>query len=256
MLEIIRRAALILVVIGVIAPPAAAQDDGAPHDSASNAAAQLLNEGRVNEARIVLYRAMRASTDPLQKAEYHLQIGKVLLFDGQYDQAARAFNAVLAHDNVPGGGTLAREAQHGLALVDAFNGRSTRAATHYAEAIRGGALRDTIEMLVMTNQNDSAQKALDRLAASASDARTRQFVQAFRGLSWLMAGHCTQGLPEIAKAPQQNRPIPIAVRGRCSMKHGQRPDALVVRDSVLKEPVPDPFSWTTLIARDAARKIE
>jgi hypothetical protein len=33
-------------------------------------------------------------------------------------------------------------------------------------------------------------------------------------------------------------------------------DALAMRDSVLKQSVPDPFTWTVLIARDAARKIQ
>jgi hypothetical protein len=111
-------------------------------------------------------------------------------------------------------------------------------------------------MLVLTMQHDSALKAIDRFAASRHDTNGTQFVQAFRGLSWMMAGHCTQALPEVAKAPQQDRPVPIAVRGRCAMKHGQRVDALAMRDSVLKHQVADPFAWTVLIARDAARKIE
>ena len=83
-----------------------------------------------------------------------------------------------------------------------------------------------------------------------------QFAQAFRGLSWMTAGHCTQALPEIAKAPHQDRPVPIAVRGRCALKHGRRIDAMALRDSVLKQQVPDPFAWYVLIARDAARKIQ
>jgi hypothetical protein len=178
------------------------------------------------------------------------------VYGGQYDTASRAYNAILSHENVAPEGNLARDAHHGLALIEAFNGRSGRAATHYTYSLRGGTLRDTVEMLVMTNQNDSAQKALDRLAASSSDAENRQYVQAFRGLSWMMAGHCTQALPEIAKAPHQDRPIPIAVQGRCAMKHGQRTDALQLKDAVLKRPVPDPYSWTVLIARDTARKIE
>ena len=109
-------------------------------------------------------------------------------------------------------------------------------------------------MLVITSQHDSALKALDRLARQNPDAA--QFIHAFRGLSWMMAGHCTQALPEIAKAPHQDRPVPLAVRGRCASKHGQRTDALALRDSVLKQKVPDPFAWYVLIARDAARKIE
>jgi hypothetical protein len=60
----------------------------------------------------------------------------------------------------------------------------------------------------------------------------------------------------MAKAPRQDRPVPIAIRGRCAIKHGERVPAMAVRDSVLKTPVADPFAWTVLIARDAARKIE
>jgi tetratricopeptide (TPR) repeat protein len=254
--EIIRRTALVILIATAAARSAAGQSEGAGRDSVVSAAAKLLDEGRVNEARILLLRAMRASTDPTKKAEYRIAIGDAFLYDGQYDEASRAYNAVLTRGEIPASGILAREAHHGLALVDAFNGRSARAATHYAAALAGGTLRDTIEMLVMTNQSDSAIKALDRFAASNPGLQNLQFVQAFRGLSWMMAGHCTQALPLIAKAPQQDRPIPLAVRGRCALKHGQRPQALMLKDSVLKQPMPDPFSWTMLIARDAARKIE
>jgi tetratricopeptide (TPR) repeat protein len=209
----------------------------------------------VNEARILLLKAMRASTDPIQQADYRLRIGATFLYQGQYDEASRAYNAVL-RAKVPPDGAQARAAHHGLALVDAFSGRSGRSATHYAAALRGATLRDTIEMLVMTNQHDSALKALDRFAASSAGQQDRQYVQAFRGLSWMMDGHCTEALPEIAKAPQQDRPLVVAIRGRCAMKHGQRAEALAMKDAVLKEPMPDPFAWPMLIARDTARKIE
>ena len=260
MYEMIRRAALVGMMI---ASPAAAtfaqgtlDGGGQARDSVVTMAAQLLEAGRGNEARILLLKAMRASTDPTQTAEYRIRLGQVDLYDGQYDAASRAFNAVLTRGNASPTGDLARAAHHGLALVEAFNGRSARAAAQYAQALRGGTLRDTIEMLAMTNQNDSAQKALDRLAATSAGKQDAQSVQVLRGLSWMMAGHCTQALPAIAKAPQQDQPIPVAVRGRCAAKHGQRPEGLALRDAVLKQANPDPFAWTTLIARDAARKIE
>jgi tetratricopeptide (TPR) repeat protein len=256
MYEMIRCATLVSVLLVATAASAASQGDAGSGDSVSNAAAQLLREGRGNEARITLLRAMRANADPTQKAEYRLRLGAVELYDGQYDEASRAYNAVLTRGNVPDNSELARQAHHGLALIEAFNGRSARAAAQYAQALPGGTLRDTIEMLVMTNQNDSAQKALDRLATSSRGKQDLQYVQEMRALSWMMAGHCTQALPEMAKAPQQDRPIPVAVNGRCAAKHGQRPDGLALRDAVLKRPSADPFSWTTLIARDAARKIE
>jgi tetratricopeptide (TPR) repeat protein len=250
---------LVLLLVGVVtASSAGAQrQDARGRDSVADAAAALLNEGRGNEARIELLRAMRASTMPTQKATYRLELGDTYLFDGQYGEAARAYNLVLHGDEAITVDTLVQWAHHGLALVDAFNGRSSRAAAHFAQALKGpSSLADTIEMLVITSQHDSALKALDRFAAAHNSEPAKQFTQAFRGLSWMMAGHCTQALPEIAKAPRQDRPVPLAVRGRCASKHGQRVEALAIRDSVMKVRVPDPFAWYVLIARDAARKIE
>jgi hypothetical protein len=190
-------------------------------------------------------------------AVYRLEIADTFLYDGKYGDAARAYNEVLAHEDSVPVDSLIRWAHHGLALVDAFNGRADRAAVHYADALRGrSTLADTVEMLVLTLQHDSALKAMDRFVAARPAGSVSQFVQGYRGLSWMNAGHCTQALPEIAKAPQQNRPLLIAIRGRCASKHGQRVDALAMRDSVLKGSVNDPFAWTVLIARDAARKIE
>jgi tetratricopeptide (TPR) repeat protein len=253
----IRGAVTALIVFSIAAAPARGQRAGtATRDSVGDLAAGLLNEGRANEARIALLRAMRATSSPELKATYRLELGDSFLYEGRYQEASRAYTAVLSGRDSVGVDSLVRWAHHGLALVDAFDGRTARAATHYTEALRGKSLADTIEMLVLTMQHDSALKAIDRFAASRHDASGTQFVQAFRGLSWMMAGHCTQALPEVAKAPQQDRPVPIAIRGRCAMKHGQRVDALAMRDSVLKHQVADPFAWTVLIARDAARKIE
>jgi tetratricopeptide (TPR) repeat protein len=251
------RCLAVMGLIGMGATRATAQRAGTTmRDSVGDAAAALLTQGRANEARITLLRAMRAARSPELRATYRLELGDSFLYDGQYQEAAKAYNAVLGHDSVHVD-SLVRWAHHGLALVDAFNGRLARSATHYAEALRGPAtLRDTIEMLVLTVQHDSALRAIDRFAATHRDSNATQFVQAFRGLSWMMAGHCTQALPEVAKAPHQDRPVPIAIRGRCASKHGQRVDALAIRDSVLKHEVSDPFAWTVLIARDAARKIE
>ena len=252
------RVCIVAVLAGVAVSVANAQRAGTTmRDSVGDAAAVLLNEGRANEARITLLRALRASNDPTQKATYRLELGDTYLFDGQYGEAARAYNLVLFGGQAVTVDSLVRWAHHGLALVDAFNGRTARAASHYAQALKGPTtLTDSIEMLVLTSQHDSALKALDRLAAMRTDANAKQFIQAFRGLSWMMSGHCTEALPEIAKAPHQDRPLPLAVRGRCAMKHGQRIDALTLKESVLKQRVPDPFARYVLIGRDAARKIE
>ena len=250
-----------LIVIGTLLGGAIrsdAQRTGTTHrDSVGNAAADLLNQGRGNEARITLLSALRASRSPEDQAVYRLEIATSFLFEGRYGEAAHAFNEVVARQDTIPVDSLVRWAHRGLALVDAFNGRSARAAEHYASALRGhSTLADTIEMLVVTLQHDSALKALDRFVASRPTGSGSQFVDGYRGLSWLNAGHCTEALPEIAKAPQQGRPLIIAIRGRCASKHGQRVDALAMRDSVLKQSVPDPFAWTVLIARDAARKIQ
>ena len=253
-----RRLSIAIVTAASLAAPAAAQRAGtAKRDSIGNAAAALLNQGRANEARITLLRAMRASTSQEEKALYRLELGDTFLYEGRYGEASRAYTAVLSGKDSVRVDSLIRWAHHGLALVDAFDGRPARAATHYAAALQGPTtIRDTIEMLVLTAQHDSALRAIDRFAASHHEPSALQFAQAFRALSWMMSGHCTQALPEMAKAPQQDRPVPIAIRGRCAIKHGQRVDALAMRDSVLKHQVADPFAWTVLIARDAARKIE
>lgn len=251
------RGAIAMALIVTIGFQARAQRAGtATRDSVGDAAAALLSQGRANEARIALLKAMRASRIPEQRATYRLELGDTYLYDGQYLEASRAYNAVLSGRDSIGVDSLVRWAHHGLALVDAFNGRPARSATHYAEALRGATSRDTIEMLVLTAQHDSALRAIDRYATAHRDSAARQFVHAFRSLSWMMAGHCTEALPELAKAPHQDRPVPIAIRGRCAIKHGQRVDALAMRDSVLKHQAADPFAWTVLIARDAARKIE
>jgi len=258
MFAFIRKNCVVLAALGALGSVARAQRAGTTgRDSVGDAAAALLNEGRANEARMTLLQAMRASTSPAQLATYRLELGDTFLYEGKYQQAMQAYNAVLSGREAVTVDSLVRWAHHGLALADAFTGRLDRAGLHYADALAGHATsRDTIEMLVMTSQHDSAIKALDRFAASQKDENAKQFNQSFRGLSWLISGHCTQALPEIAKAPHQDRPMPIAVRGRCASKHGQRVDALALRDSVLKQKVPDPFAWYVLIARDAARKIE
>lgn len=226
-------------------------------DSVGKAAAALLNQGRVNEARITLLKAMRATTRPDLIAIYRLELGNSFLYQGEYQNASRAYNAVISGRDAVNVDSLVRWAHRGLALMYAFNGRPDRAIQHYDAALSGrGTLADTIEMLVVTAQHDSAIKALDRFAVSRRDANGLQFSQVYRGLSWMNAGHCTQALPEIAKATHQDRPIPMAIRARCASKRGERVTAMAIRDSVMQTPVSDPFSWSVLIARDAARKVQ
>ena len=132
------RGWIVVLFAGMGVPVVHAQRAGTTlRDSVGDAAAALLNDGRTNEARIALMRALRAGTDPAQKATYRLELGDTFLFDGQYGEAARAYNAVLAGTQAVTVDSLVRWAHHGLALVDAFNGRSARAATHFVEALKG-----------------------------------------------------------------------------------------------------------------------
>jgi tetratricopeptide (TPR) repeat protein len=193
---------------------------------------------------------------------YRLHVADSYLYDGQYAEAARIYGAVLKGVDADGVDSLTSWAHRGLALADAFEGRNAQAASHYAQALGSvrdarTALRDTIEMLIVTGQHDAAARTLDRVAQSApaNDADARQYVQAFRALNIILSGHCTAALEALATAPEQNRPIPRVVRGRCASKRGERVSALALRDSVLKEPVPDPFAWSMIIVRAAARKI-
>jgi tetratricopeptide (TPR) repeat protein len=258
MFGFVRRLCVVVLALGALGIRAQGQRAGTTNpDSVGNAAAALINQGRVNEAQMTLLQAMRATTRPDLLATYRLELGNTFLYDGKFGQASQAYTAIISGRNAVSVDSLIRWAHHGLALVDAFNGRPDRAIEHYNEALKGrGTLADTIEMLVLTAQHDSAIKAIDRFAASRKDENGMQFSQVYRGLSWMNAGHCTEALPEIGKAPHQDRPIPMAIRGRCASKHGQRVTAMAIKDSVMRQPVTDPFAWSVLIARDAARKIQ
>jgi Tfp pilus assembly protein PilF len=257
MFRLLYRGLVSALIVSALGMRAQAQRAGTTNpDSVGRAAATLINQGRVNEARMTLLEAMRATTDQELIATYRLELGNTLLFQGELQGASQAYNAILSGPYAVSADSLRRWAHHGLALIAAFNGRPDRAVAHYRDALRGrGTLADTIEMLVVTIQDDSAMKAIDRFAASRTDENAAQFSHVYRGLSWMNAGHCTQALPEVAKAPHQDRPIPMAVRARCAAKHGDRASATAIKDSVMRQPVPNPYAWSVLIARDAARKI-
>jgi Tfp pilus assembly protein PilF len=258
MFGFVHRGCVAAVALSALGVRAQAQRAGTTNpDSIGNAAATLLNQGRVNEARMTLLEAMRATTEPARVAAYRLELGNTFLFNGDYQPATQAYNAVLSGPYAVGIDSLRRWAHHGLALINAVNGRPDRAIGHFTDALRNrGTLADTIEMLVLTAQHDSAIRAIDRFAMTRKDENGLQFSQVYRGLSWMNAGHCTQALPAIAKAPHQDRPIPMAIRARCASKHGERVSAMAIKDSVMRQPVADPFAWSVLIARDLARKIE
>ena len=238
----------------------AQRPDGAGQDPVSREAAGLLNTGRGNEARILLQRNVRSATSPSLRALYRLRIGDTYLHDGLLPEAIRVYDAVLSSDDARGVDSLTSWAHRGLGLAEAFSGRRTQAATHFAEAFKTPsdpryALSDSIDMLVATGQYDAADKALDRMEATVTDADGQQYVQSFRALNTVLSGHCTAALETLQKVPDQNRPMPRAVRGRCASKRGHKQEAMALRDSVLKQPMADPFSWRMLIVRDAARAI-
>ena len=257
----VHRSMLSLVVMAVFAPAAWGQRAaGSTRDSLSELAAQLLNAGRSNEARILLLKAVRDNGTPGQRAVYRLEVGDSYLYDGLYTEATRTYNQVLASGDTRGVDSLSDWVHHSLGLVEAFNGRNTRAAGHFAAALKtrassDAALSDSIRVLVLTSQHDAAAAALDRYGAANSSPQGQQFAYALRGLNSMLAGHCTDALAALAKAPVQDRPIPRAVRARCAAKHGELATAIAIRDSVLKQPVPDPFAWNVLVARDIARKV-
>ena len=251
------------LVLALVASSASAQRPFArSRDSVSQAAAGLLNTGRGNEARILLQRGVRSATSPEQRAVYRLHVADSYLHDGQYAEAMRTYDAVLSGNDAKGADSLTSWAHRGMGLAEAFAGRKAQAAAHLAEAFNARndpqyALGDSIEMFIVIGEYDAATSALDRLEASSGggSAGGAQYVNAFRALNAVTSGHCTAALEALAKVPDQNRPVPRAVRGRCAAKRGQIAQALALRDSVLKEPMPDPFAWSMLIARDAARKI-
>src|SRR5690349_7358433 len=80
-----RCASIAMVAVALLASPAAAQRAGTTtRDATGDAAAALLNQGRANEARITLLKAMRASTSPEQQALYRLELGDTFLYEGRY----------------------------------------------------------------------------------------------------------------------------------------------------------------------------
>ena len=251
-----------LMAIALFFPPtvAAQRPFVTSRYSITEEAGKLLNAGRGNEARILLQRSARENASPALRALYRLELGNSYLFDGMYVDARRTYDAVLAGSDAKGVDSLLSWAHRGIGMADALSGREVRGATHLGEALAFPvapqyALADSIEMLIVTGQHDAAAKALDRLEGSNTTQGTQQYAHAFRAVNSMLAGHCTRALEELAKAPYQDRPVPRAVRGRCASKHGRTAEAAAIRDSVLKQPMPDPFAWTMIIARDAARKI-
>lgn len=238
-----------------LALPASGQ--GAARDSVSAAAADLLNAGRGNEARILLQQSLRSATSPALRATYRLHVGDSYLFDGRYDDAMRTYASVLAGDDAKSNAPLTSWAHRGLGMAEAFRGRNAQAAAHLTEALSGSGnssatLSDSIEMLMVTGQHEAAAAALGRLGEGGTG---KHDVYALRALNTVLSGHCTGALEALAQVSVQDAAVPRAVRGRCAAKRGQKAQAMALRDSVLNQPTPDPFSWTMMIARDAARKI-
>lgn len=196
-----------------------------------------------------------------RKASNRLESAQQLLFDGRYADANAAFAAVLDHGDSATSDTLTAHAHHGMAIADAFAGRTTLARNHYNAVLRAApttatfALVDSIEAAVMTGRRTTASALLGRFEETHHSVLARQYVQSFRGLSLLFAGDCAGAVAEALRAPDAGRPLPQAIRGFCASRAGKRREATVLRDSVLTHPLADPSSWPMVIARGVAMKI-
>src|SRR5438270_12920047 len=81
MFRTLNRGWIVVLFAGMGVPVVHAQRAGTTlRDSVGDAAAALLNDGRTNEARIALMRALRAGTDPAQQATYRPRVGRTFLF--------------------------------------------------------------------------------------------------------------------------------------------------------------------------------
>ena len=256
----VAHATVILLIVASRASAQGATSSSMESDPVSVAAASRLNAGRGNEARILLQRAALQADSREMRALYRLRVGDSYLHDGQYQEAMRTYESVLSGDDAKGDARLTSWAHRGLGLADAFLGRRAQAAAHMRKAIDAysdpkSALRDSIQMLMVSGQHDAAAKALEGLAASGKGTARGQDLAVMRALNILMSGHCTAALEELTQAQAMSGPVSQAIRGQCASKRGRRAEASALRDSVLSQPMPDPFAWDMLIARDIARRI-
>lgn len=182
------------------------------------------------------------------------------LFELRYGDAAGGFASVVSSKAVESNDTLAAWAYHGMAIAKALAGDRWGARATYDKFLHIApesplAIADSIEAAVLTGRRIAAESLLARFAASRPGVLPQQYVHSFRALSLLIAGRCEAAVAEVRRAPDPDRPLPQAIRGRCAAAAGHHAEALALRDSVLTHPLADPLSWPMIVARGVARQI-
>jgi hypothetical protein len=183
------------------------------------------------------------------------------LFDLHYANAAATFAGVISSKDVERNDTLAAWAYHGMAIARALAGDRAGARATYDKFLHVApesplAIADSIEGAVLTGRREAAERLLARFDSARHGVLPQQYVHSFRALSLLIAGRCDAAVAEVRRAPDPDRPLPQAIRGRCAAAAGRHAEAVALRDSVLTHPLADPRSWPMIIARGVAKKIQ
>jgi hypothetical protein len=194
-----------------------------------------------------------------RRATVRLDSAQHILFDGHYADAMTAFDAILESGDARGNYSLIAWAQHGMAVSAALAGQRERSRALYDELLRGPSLfplADSIEAAVLTGRRGTAAALLDRFGETHPSMLGQQYTHSFRALDLALNANCNGAVDEISRAPDTDRPLPQAIRGLCAAKAGRRADAMMLRDSVLAQPLADHRSWPMIVARGVALKIQ
>src|SRR4051812_15493685 len=151
-----------------------------------------------------------------RRATKRLESAQQLLFEGRYADALAAFDAILESGDARGTEMLTSWARHGAAVSEAFAGHLSHARALYDEMLRGSSLfplADSIEAAVLTSRHAMANTLLDRFAEAHPSMLAQQYAHSFRALDLLIAGNCTAAIAEVGRAPDNDRPLPQAIRG-------------------------------------------
>jgi len=193
-----------------------------------------------------------------RRATIRLDSAQHILFDGRYADAMTAFDAILESGTARGNYSLTSWAQHGMAVSAALAGQLARARALYDELLRGPSLfplADSIEAAVLTGRRGATTAMLDRFGLTHPSMLGQQYTHSFRALDLALNANCNGAVDEIAQAPDAGRPLPQAIRGFCAAKAGHKAEAMMLRDSVLTQPLADHRSWPMIVARGLALRI-
>jgi hypothetical protein len=193
-----------------------------------------------------------------RRATVRLDSAQRILFAGRYADAMTAFDAILASGDARGNYSLIAWAQHGMAVSAALAGQRERSRALYDELLRGPSLfplADSIEAAVLTGRRGTAAALLDRFGETQPSTLGQQYTHSFRALDLALNANCKGAVDEISRAPDADRPLPQAIRGLCAAKAGHRAEAMMLRDSVLAQPLADHRSWPMIVARGVALRI-